>query len=224
MSISELKDEYEKFAKNATLKNYESDDDAIEEPVKKEWSKSELESYFKDVDEISCWRCDERDNLLLFDFKKTFGFDLEAPRPRGFSISTSEPFAYSYGRCGSGNRKNFMSEILEIEKLPECIYADEDDYDETYMDFYFQLDESKWKPFIERWTKFDKEFKVKINENKRQELLKKIKEFDETIIHLEKTYNYYWDKKDMQNTLAHDIQCLKNLIVSCNRDITYLSK
>lgn len=83
--------------------------------------------------------------------EKMFGFYIyECPRFRSVEISLEEPIGQIRGRCGSGNRDEYITEIEEMKSKYNFVDSKEDSFDETYMYFDYYLDKNTWKDFCSK--------------------------------------------------------------------------
>ena len=91
---------------------------------------------------------------LAKDLFDALGFSpRDCPRYRSTTISAIEPLICVTGRCGGGNRDDYRKEIEEFCDHDNFLREEDEEFDDTYADFYFQPDMHYWLVLLVRHQK-----------------------------------------------------------------------
>lgn len=80
------------------------------------------------------------------------------PRFREAVVEEREPWIIVRTRTGGGNREEYYDEINRCKSLPNFDHDEDDDFDRTYMYFWYKIPEKSMKKWRKFAKKTDKEF------------------------------------------------------------------
>lgn len=78
----------------------------------------------------------------------------QCPRFRSIEIDTVQPFVAVRGRCGGGNRPDFVEQIENMQSFDSYVTSFDCDSDNTYMYFVYELPQEDY----EAWKKLTTEY------------------------------------------------------------------